>query len=173
MSLSQRKARCEDLSCLACWIVSNIGWFSQQQQKGCVFYLPTARRSITYGYCRVGDFFLFILMQWTGHWSRYFGTKEVGGEDCRGNQSLNLQPLVPEYYLAMLPPPLWSFPKMLIILYKDSCVFWYIACFCTDFARDFNFVFEFAYVLLYVSLCQDWFCGSGAICGLMTCVKSK
>ena len=34
--------------------------------------------------------------------------------------------------------------------------FWYIVCFCTDFARDFNFVFEFAYVLLYVNLCQDF-----------------
>ena len=31
----------------------------------------------------------------------------------------------------------------------------------------------FVYVLLYVNLCQDWFCGFGGICGLMTCVQSK
>ena len=29
------------------------------------------------------------------------------------------------------------------------------------------------YVLLYVNVCQDWFCGFSGICGLITCVKSK
>ena len=31
----------------------------------------------------------------------------------------------------------------------------------------------FVYVLFYVNLCQDWFCGFGRICGLKTCVHSK
>ena len=31
----------------------------------------------------------------------------------------------------------------------------------------------FAYVLFYVNLCQDRFCGFWIICGLMTCVQSK
>ena len=29
----------------------------------------------------------------------------------------------------------------------------------------------FVYVLFYVNLCQDWFCGFGIICGLMTCAE--
>ena len=31
----------------------------------------------------------------------------------------------------------------------------------------------FVYVLLYVNLCQDWFCGFQGICGLMTCVNRR
>ena len=31
----------------------------------------------------------------------------------------------------------------------------------------------FVYVLFYVNLCHDWFCGLWIICGLMTCVQSK
>ena len=31
----------------------------------------------------------------------------------------------------------------------------------------------FVYVLFYVNLCHDWFCGLLIICGLMTCVQSK
>ena len=31
----------------------------------------------------------------------------------------------------------------------------------------------FVYVLFYVNLCRDWFCGFWRICGLMTCVQSK
>ena len=30
----------------------------------------------------------------------------------------------------------------------------------------------FVYVLFYVNLCHDWFCGLWIICGLMTCVQS-
>ena len=31
----------------------------------------------------------------------------------------------------------------------------------------------FVYVLFYVNLCHDWFCGLWVICGLMTCVQGK
>ena len=31
----------------------------------------------------------------------------------------------------------------------------------------------FVYILFYVTLCHDWFCGLWIICGLMTCVRSK
>ena len=31
----------------------------------------------------------------------------------------------------------------------------------------------FVYVLFYVHLCKDWFCGFWMICGLMTCMQSR
>ena len=33
--------------------------------------------------------------------------------------------------------------------------------------------FVYAFFVIYVGLCQDWFCGFGGVCGLMTCVSSK
>ena len=44
----------------------------------------------------------------------------------------------------------------------------------TEGTNSMNILYSmFVYVLFYVNLCQDWFCGLWIICGLLTYVQSK